>query len=282
VARAAAGETTVTIEGESGRPARLGFHVEGDGRGGPGWALWEAPRLLGDGPATAVPADPPPQADATRLAGLRRALAGANVILVVLDAAGARHFGCYGYARRTTPEIDRIAAEGVLFEEAFTPAAYTLAAVASIFTSQSPDRHQNLDPRRPTYRQARVVLPELLRAHGAQTGGFVANSMAGPAFGFERGFGEFREVYAELGRNARAFREVLPGWLQANRERRFFAYVHFREPHFPWSTTAASRSLRKRWRTPSAFTTATWPRPTRSWASCAARSRSRACGSGRS
>jgi arylsulfatase A-like enzyme len=234
VARAGAEETRVKIEGEPGRPVRLGLHVEADRSGGPGWALWKAPRLLGEGPATAVPPDPAPHADATRLADLRRALADANVMLVVLDAAGAKHFGCYGYSRRTTPEIDRIAAEGVLFEEAFTPAAYTLAAVASIFTSQSPDRHQTLDPRRPTYRQARVVLPELLAGHGVQTAGFVANSMAGPAFGFERGFAEFREVYAELGRHAKAFREVLPSWLQANRDRRFFAYVHFREPHFPY------------------------------------------------
>jgi arylsulfatase A-like enzyme len=225
-------EVIVPLEGPEGGLARLGLHVD-SASGGAVWACWRTPRVFAEKPATVVRAVPP-AADDERVAELRGALASANVMLVVLDAASAKHFGCYGYPRRTTPELDRIASEGVVFEEAFTPAAYTLAAMASVWTSQYADQHQTLDPRRPTYGRARLVLPELLLANGVHTAGFVANSMAGPAFGFDRGFAEFREVYADLGRRAAAFRQVLPDWLAANTQRRFFAYVHYREPHFPY------------------------------------------------
>lgn len=225
-------EVVVPLEGPADALVRLGLHVEA-GSGRAAWARWRTPRVMAEKPATVVRVAPPVAED-ERVAKLRGALASANVMLIVLDAASAKHFGCYGYPRRTTPELDRIAAEGVVFEEAFTPAAYTLAAMASLWTSQHADQHQTLDPRRPTYARARLVLPELLLANGVHTAGFVANSMAGPAFGFDRGFAEFREVYAELGRRAAAFREVLPAWLAATKERRFFAYVHYREPHFPY------------------------------------------------
>jgi len=226
-------EVALPLVGSVGTLARIGLHVDAPS-GRAAWALWRAPRLMGDRPATAVPPAEPLPKDDGRVSRLRQALASANVLVLVLDAASAKHFGCYGYSRRTTPEIDRIAAEGVVFEEAFTPAVYTLAAMASLWTSQHPDKHQNLDPRRPTYRLARLGLPDVLSANGIHTAGFVANSMAGPAFGFDRGFAEFKEVYAEQGRRAAAFRELLPGWLEANRGRRFFAYVHYREPHFPY------------------------------------------------
>ena len=55
------------------------------------------------------------------------------MVLVVLDAARASSFGCYGYAAGTTPEVDRLAAEGIVFERAFTPAVYTLGAMSSLW-----------------------------------------------------------------------------------------------------------------------------------------------------
>ena len=58
--------------------------------------------------------------------------------------------------------------------------------------------------------------------------------MAGRAFGFDRGFAEFHEVFATHGSEASAMRSVLPGWWSAAGAGRFFAYVHYREPHFPF------------------------------------------------
>jgi len=108
----------------------------------------------------------------------------------------------------------------------------------------------------------------------------------------DRGFSEFHEVFRSHGSRGDVFRQVLPPWLKQNRDRRFFAYVHFREPHFPYDPEppfdtrfgpdgpipkAARRdsrffqdvnqgpapSARRSASTWCGSTTATWPTPTR-------------------
>lgn len=226
-------DVTLPVPGSAGSLVRVGLHVEPE-REAATWAAWGAPRLLGDSPALAQPAWGPSLADGRRLDRLRRDLAGVNVVLIILDAAGAKHVGSYGYTRATTPEIDRIAADGVLFERAYTPAVYTLAAMSSLWTSQYPDEHQNVDLRTASLDRARATLADLLFARGVYTAGFVANGVAGPAFSFDRGFAEFHEVYSQQGSRAEGFRALLPPWFARHKGRRFFAYVHFREPHAPY------------------------------------------------
>jgi arylsulfatase len=158
-----------------------------------------------------------------------------NVVFVILDAGRARQLGCYGYSRATTPNIDALAREGVLFENAFTPAVYTLGAMSSVWTSQYPDRHHSAVSFSAKLPKDRLVLSELLSAQGVHTAGFVANAIAGKFSGFDRGFQEFHEVYREQATsNADAFSRVMPQWFAAHKDRPFFAYVHFREPHFPY------------------------------------------------
>lgn len=220
-------EVVVPLPGRAGQPVRLGLHVDG---GAFAWGVWDgAPRVLG---LPAIPSTP--ARDARRLEELRRSLAGASVLLVVLDAAGARHFGAYGYGRQTTPEIDRLASEGVLFARAFTPAAYTLAAMSSLWTSLPPDQLRRGPPAEAPLPAGPLTLAELLSANGIAAGGFVANGFAGTGFGLDRGFGYFEEVYRAHGHRANAFLRAMPPWLEANRGRRLFAYAHFREPHFPY------------------------------------------------
>lgn len=161
---------------------------------------------------------------------LRQRLRGAGVLLVVLDAAGARHFSCYGHARRTTPEIDRIADEGVLFERAYTPAPFTLAAMGSVWTSLLPDEHHRgaaYDDRLPA---GVPTLAELLSANGVPTSAIVANWMAGRGYGLDRGFDE----YAYVGYRAQKLREPLRQWLARRDGRPPFLYLHYREPHAPY------------------------------------------------
>jgi arylsulfatase A-like enzyme len=143
-------------------------------------------------------------------------------------------FGCYGYGRPTTPEIDRLAREGVVFERAYTPAVYTLAAMSSVWTSEYP----RLPPRRGVVLVApaenRLTLPEIPTPRGIQTAAFVANAVAGTPGRVRPGLrGVPRAVPGKYGSGADAFQAV-PAWLHDNKDRRFFAYLHFREPHFPY------------------------------------------------
>ncbi len=224
-------EVALPLAASEGTTLVLG--VQADGGSGT-WATLKAPRLVGPGPIPAALRTPLAEADARRGDPVARGLRGTNVILIVLDAAGAAHFGCYGYARPTTPAIDRIASEGVVFERAYTPAVFTLSAMGSLWTSLYPDEHHRGVPYDAPLPKSPLTLAELLGANGITTAGWVANGVAGPGFGLDRGFSEFTEIFREHGHSAGAFAKALPAWLEAHGDRRFFAYLHFREPHFPF------------------------------------------------
>jgi arylsulfatase A-like enzyme len=233
----APGEQVVRLPGRAGEIVRLGLAIGGSTeRPRFAWARLVAPRVLGEGGGESLEARAAPAASDPRTEALRASLAGSNVLFVILDAARARSFGAYGYGRETTPEIDRLASEGVVFERVYTPAVYTLGAMSSIWTSQYPDRHHSEVSYSARLPKDRLTLAELLGAQGVHSAGFVANAVAGTLFGFDRGFSEFHEVFrTEHGSRGDVFRRLLPAWLEKNRDRRFFAYVHFREPHFPYN-----------------------------------------------
>jgi arylsulfatase A-like enzyme len=225
-------EVTVALPGKAGDVVRVAFYTGGERYA---WSLWRAPRVLGEAAAPAQRAYAP--SDAAKGEAIARRASRFNVVLLVLDAARAQQFGCYGYGRATTPEIDRIASEGVVFERAFTPAVYTLGAMSSVWTSQYPDRHHSTVSYADPLPKDRLTLAETLGARGLATAGFVANAVAGPVHGFDRGFAEFHEVYRmfeDLGSRGAAFDRVLPPWLAQHRGERFFLYAHYREPHFPY------------------------------------------------
>lgn len=231
----APGEVSVPLPGSAGEVVRLAFYAGGGPAERFAWAVWTAPRVLGRHAESARRVHSPEedrQAEPLRATASRY-----NVVLVILDAARAEQFGAYGYGRSTTPEIDRIAADGVVFERAYTPAVYTLGAMSSLWTSQYPDRHHAEVSYADPLPRDRLTLAEALSARGVTTAGFVANAVAGPIHGFDRGFAEFLEVYKrfpDLGSRGAAFQRVLPDWLAAHARERFFAYLHFREPHFPY------------------------------------------------
>jgi arylsulfatase A-like enzyme len=230
------GEVKLPIPVRAGAVIRLALHAGGERFP---WVVWSAPRVLGRGPSDPLAPRPAVAAEPARAAALRQALAGSSVLLVILDAAGAGHLGCYGYPRATTPELDRLAAEGVLFERAYTTAAYTRSAMASLWTSRYHDQHHaglRYDAALP---EGSPTLARLLSTRGIRTAGFVGNPSAGRPFGLEQGFAEFEAVYGRSAAGPSSRADVLRGaaqaWLaQRASGGRFFAYLHFREPHSPF------------------------------------------------
>lgn len=115
-----------------------------------------------------------------------------NVLLIVLDTVRADRLGAYGYGRDTTPNLARLAAQGVLFRRARSTAPWTLPSHASLFTGRWPhelraEQLGRLDARHPT-------LAEVLGARGYATGGFVANTFfCGAESGLARGFDAYRD-----------------------------------------------------------------------------------------
>lgn len=113
-----------------------------------------------------------------------------NVILYVLDALRPDFLGCYGFTKNTSPNIDALARDGVLYENAYSTTTWTKPAAASIISSQYPRSlnimHLNMEAI-PNYED---ILPKVLRKNGFQTYGISANVWFSPFFGFS-GFGKF-------------------------------------------------------------------------------------------
>ena len=114
-----------------------------------------------------------------------------NVVLISFDTLGARHMSSYGYDRPTTPNLDRFAEEGVLFEEHFSVSRSTLPSHMSILTSVYPTVHKVIDSYASVLDDRFVTLAEVLQQAGYETGAFVDGNRKlniGAAHGFDQGF----------------------------------------------------------------------------------------------
>jgi len=115
-----------------------------------------------------------------------------NIVFIVLDTVRADHLSSYGYSRPTTPNIDRLARHGVLFENAIAPSSWTLASHASMFTGLLPQQ-DGVDWWIPLPRGPRT-LAEALGSSGYETAGFVANfDYLQKGWGIGRGFQIYRD-----------------------------------------------------------------------------------------
>lgn len=113
-----------------------------------------------------------------------------SIILLTLDCVRPDHLGCYGYRGVDTPNIDRLAYEGVVFEQAIAQAPNTWVSHACIFTGCNPYKHGLHTPF--TRLSSRITtLAEALSQYGFATAGFPAHTLVGPSLGFDRGFDFF-------------------------------------------------------------------------------------------
>lgn len=167
-----------------------------------------------------------------------------SLLLVTLDTTRADRLGCYGFDEIETPNLDRLAREGVLFEQAESVAPLTLPAHSSIFTGELPPAHGVRDNGGFYLDEQNVVLAELLADAGFRTGGFVGSfvldSKWGIAQGFDRYFDDFdlsRRAGLSLGEIQRPAAEVTDAalaWLDEDATSRLFAWVHYYDPHSPY------------------------------------------------
>ncbi len=126
-----------------------------------------------------------------------------NVLFVIFDTLRADHVSAYGYPRETSPTIDRLAHEGVLFENAIAPAPWSLPSHVSLLTGKYQFEHGigDVPPMSVTRLRAQALngsqsLPEVLEQHGYRTGAFSANRTYFAAnLGFSKGFSHFDDYY---------------------------------------------------------------------------------------
>src|SRR5262245_12779356 len=144
-----------------------------------------------------------------------------SIVLVSIDTLRADHLGLYGYTRDTSPFLDEWSRRCMVFERAFTPAAWTLSAHMSMLTGLYPEQHGVL---KGTLALAPDVplLAERLRSAGYRTVGLYQPTWVHPRHGFDRGFEVFRPHASAEEAGAHLFEEL--GKLPP--EQPFFLFVH--------------------------------------------------------
>lgn len=114
-----------------------------------------------------------------------------DVVFIVLDTQRADRLGCYGHEKAITPNLDQFAAEGVLFEQAVSPAQWTIPSHGSLFTGLYPTAHQLIQANQ-SLAADRPHLAEILGEAGYETVGFCNNPLVGVLNnGLKRGFETF-------------------------------------------------------------------------------------------
>ncbi len=169
-----------------------------------------------------------------------------SLILVTLDTTRADRLGAYGGRAVPTPTLDRIARDGVLFEQAVSQVPLTLPAHSTILTARYPASHGVRHNGIFRLRDGEETLAEHLRAAGFRTAGFVGAYVLNRGFGTEQGFDTYDDVNVdrfaggrdqvfEAQRTADEVNAAVFRWLDAKPAGRFFLWVHYYDPHEPYS-----------------------------------------------
>ena len=164
-----------------------------------------------------------------------------NVILITVDTLRADHLGAYGYARNTSPKIDRFAKEGTLFRYAFSHSPQTNPSLSSLMTSHYPYETKVLHNEHMLPPGA-VTMAEILKAKGYRTGAVVSNPSLRRGSGFEQGLDEYDDHLEDMVRGRKGVERIAPKttlaaikWLEGNYKKKFFLWVHYMDPHGPYT-----------------------------------------------
>ncbi len=156
-----------------------------------------------------------------------------NVISIGVDTLRPDHLGCYGYERRTSPNIDWLAGEGVLFENTISQCPWTLPSFATLFTSLYPTQH-GAGTLRNKMRTSFPTLATLLSEAGYTTGGIISAPVLSSATGIARGFQHYDVGEESLFRTADEVTARALEWIDSGHGRPFLLFLHYWDPHDPY------------------------------------------------
>lgn len=180
-----------------------------------------------------------------------------NILLITLDTTRRDRLGCYGCDLPTSPSLDALAGESLLYTRAIAPSNWTLPSHASLFTGKFTSSHgARFDPEGPLSLgghlegseefwerfRARGLSPEevtlamLLAGAGYTTGGVAAGPWLKRTFGLDRGFSfwDDEQISTENGRPADQVTQTALRWLRDHGGERFFLFLNYFDPHFPY------------------------------------------------
>jgi arylsulfatase A-like enzyme len=161
-----------------------------------------------------------------------------NVLLISIDTCRPDYLSCYGFHSKTTPTIDAIAKQAIVFTNAFTPVPLTLPAHSSMLSGTYPPSHGVHDNLDYIFAESNLTIAEILRQHhfatGAIIGAFVLDQQFGLAQGFDTYNGHFEQPAGSgdsLERPAAEVSRLACNYLDQHRDEPFFLFLHYFDPH---------------------------------------------------
>jgi arylsulfatase A-like enzyme len=155
----------------------------------------------------------------------------------VIDTLRADAVSAYGQVEGTTPILDRLAAEGAVYTQAFAPSSWTLPSHATLLTGLGVEHHGVGAQGRTKLSEAVVTLAERFAAAGYSTGGISENLLVSPPFGLAQGFRFYQADGGALDREGRGSFDVLEKvdlWLDRAAEPPFFLFINLADAHDPY------------------------------------------------
>jgi arylsulfatase A-like enzyme len=163
-----------------------------------------------------------------------------NVVLIGVDTLRPDHLGCYGYPRSTSPNVDRLADQGVRFENVVSQAPWTLPSFATVLTSLYPTQHgagivgSGTSHFGTSMRTSFPPLAMTLLKAGYTTGAIINGPALSPEYGVDRGFEFYDGVKDWQARPADRVTLDALKWIDEQRDKPFFLFVHYFDPHVPY------------------------------------------------
>ncbi|MFC1852256.1 sulfatase [candidate division CSSED10-310 bacterium] len=163
-----------------------------------------------------------------------------DIVMVILDAARPDHFGCYGYPKATTPFIDHLSRESVVYATVTALAPYTLCSVPTMISGLSFVHHGVLQVEHKLHQKVKT-LAEYLRESGYSTISYSATPNNSIDRGFAQGFDEFHEMWKtknDLGHSMDSHflsHSVSKRFQELDRENPLYLQLHYVPPHEPYN-----------------------------------------------
>jgi arylsulfatase A-like enzyme len=159
-----------------------------------------------------------------------------NVILVSVDTLRADHLGCYGYKRDTSPHLDSFCSDSAVFLNTYTSSPWTLPSHVSLLTSLHGIHHQvyfedeKMDP-------SLLTLADMLRQNHFFCSAITGGGFASSAYGLSKGFDSYKQATAGIyqSHSAEWTFTAVSQWLDRNKDKNFFLFIHTYQPHNPYS-----------------------------------------------
>lgn len=160
-----------------------------------------------------------------------------SIVFILVDAMRADHLGAYGYARNTSPNIDKLAQAGTIFLHAQTASPFTVTSLSSFFSGMSPFEHKVIFNYSLVLDEKFFTLAQKLREGGYYTAGFSGTYFHLSDFGLDRGFDFFDESCerAFFSHDAECLSSRFLSWLPQNPQRPLFLYFHYTSTHAPYN-----------------------------------------------